>query len=883
MFGNECTILWVADAGVSGTRQYWQSGRSRAKCRKGLTAVCELVAQGLVGFVFVYKFSRLARSMKVWLDFKRYYLDTYGVRVISTSEGYDTSNPADVALINILMLFAQMEVDNTSQVIADSIRKRREEGYAHSPVFGWRWQKDFLRFKGGLRKNIERHPEDWITVRRIFDMCISGMTPLQIAKELMRLGIKTAKGNAKWIPRDVRNVMDKPAHRGLIVAPDGNLIQGQHYGQRIIEESEFEQVQAVLEADKPGPRCSYLSEEEVFYRNIIFCKLCGAKIAVRGPGQSGGYWNMYNCPGSIPGREHTHFSVRSSEVTSRISQAINGLTSNSMLIEAIAASAMTDATREVDQLRKDEKRLAKALDHKDRLFSCHAQQALSLRDSSNQIKIARNTYREEKSRLQSELQAVQERLTTVRDQELRSAPAIDAVNRLAELWHNMDWTQRGELVKCLVENITLEPTPTHVVLNVKLMFCEPISHTIYVHRRSHKSKGLDGATAAQLTVAYYLMHGYSLQEIAKIQQCGLSTPGYYQALLMRRAGTNSVKTMLRMVKPIVEERQSDLLLGIRARPEQRKPLSERETQLISLVALGYPRPAILEQLGMTVQDYRSASSHIYNAWQVNNKSQLIVEAARRGFPIAVKHSRARKKTYFIAKAKKIVSKPVSVIGLVCQQPTNAATIADQKKAIKDACTVKLRNKCDMIWVDADSVSRDVSDDKTGIAAVKAIIEERKIHLVVAYDCDDIFDTLADWQSLLQSLISHDVRFISVGHRINSRRDLAELINGIERGQIDADLVGWKREESQRPQCKSSELTPRQQQVILLRAQGLTHREIAGKLSITLARVGFLLNKTFAKLGVSKATDALMFISEDVSKELGIDGQADPVTKSQGKR
>lgn len=630
MFGDSCTIIWVADAGVSGRRPYWKPGRNRNKCRRGLTAVSQLIETGEIDFVMVYKCNRLARSLRVWLEFSREHLEKYGVRFISASECYESSKPTDKMLIAVLMVFAEMEVDGTRQMVSDSIRKRKADGYVVRPAFGWRWQ-DRRRLERGKRQNIERDPVSWKIVRMIFDRCIAGVSSAEIARELMDAGIPTATGKREWIPRDIRNILLKPVHRGLTVDPEGQLIRGQHYAERIVEESEFLRVQEVLASEKRGPGCSYLSDEEKFCRDLIRCAWCASKIGARLVTSTSESRPVFACYGDVPGKKHAFFSVRASEVISRISLALREFSRSEAVLKTAAESAGAGTARQLERMRKDEKRLVKALKNKSDLFAYQAQQALGGQGTDVKLNAARDTYRAEKAELEAELSSVKADIERALSQQRHAAPAAEALRGLAQLWDAMDISKRIQLIECLVEDVTLEPTQTHVLLTLKLIFSEPVSYQIYVHRKSCKSKTLDGATAAQLTTAYYILQGLCMAQIAKIEGTGLGNLYTHKAALLRRAGTKDVDAMLRMVAPVVEERKHELLLGARGKPERRRPLTQMEERVVRLIASGVTRSKIMESLDISRQAFRTITTRIYDLWQVRNMSDLRDEARQRGY------------------------------------------------------------------------------------------------------------------------------------------------------------------------------------------------------------------------------------------------------------
>lgn len=95
--------------------------------------------RGLIGKVIVYKLDRISRSI---LDFSSM-MDTfgkYGVEFVSTTEKFDTSSPMGRAMLNICIVFAQLERETIQKRVADAYFARSQKGlYMGGQVpFGYR-------------------------------------------------------------------------------------------------------------------------------------------------------------------------------------------------------------------------------------------------------------------------------------------------------------------------------------------------------------------------------------------------------------------------------------------------------------------------------------------------------------------------------------------------------------------------------------------------------------------------------------------------------------------------------------------------------------------------------------------------------------------------
>lgn len=86
------------------------------------------IKQGKVARVIVYKLDRISRSI---LDFARMMdlFQTYGVEFISSTERFDTSTPIGRAMLNICIVFAQLERETIQKRVTDAYYSRCKRGF----------------------------------------------------------------------------------------------------------------------------------------------------------------------------------------------------------------------------------------------------------------------------------------------------------------------------------------------------------------------------------------------------------------------------------------------------------------------------------------------------------------------------------------------------------------------------------------------------------------------------------------------------------------------------------------------------------------------------------------------------------------------------------
>ena len=77
------------------------------------------IENGVIGKVVVYKLDRISRSI---LDFSNMMeqFGTHKVEFVSTTEKFDTSSPMGRAMLNICIVFAQLERETIQKRVADA-------------------------------------------------------------------------------------------------------------------------------------------------------------------------------------------------------------------------------------------------------------------------------------------------------------------------------------------------------------------------------------------------------------------------------------------------------------------------------------------------------------------------------------------------------------------------------------------------------------------------------------------------------------------------------------------------------------------------------------------------------------------------------------------
>jgi site-specific DNA recombinase len=174
------------DDGVSGTTDIGS--------RPGFSRLIEDLIQAPEGkkpfnVVAVYRIDRFARKLKILMDVIDLF-NQHGVKLLSANESIDTSTPFGRAILSIIGVIAELEIETMKQRTQDGRRQAVQKGV----VMGENATYGFIKNPDKTARVLE--PEAKV-VRMIFNLFITeSKTPQTIADELRRLQVLSPSSSA---------------------------------------------------------------------------------------------------------------------------------------------------------------------------------------------------------------------------------------------------------------------------------------------------------------------------------------------------------------------------------------------------------------------------------------------------------------------------------------------------------------------------------------------------------------------------------------------------------------------------------------------------------------------------------------------------------------
>ncbi len=222
---------------------YVDAGKSaKDQKRPQLQRLKRDIAANKIDMVICFKLDRITRSLKDFVDLWALFED-HGVDVISLREKFDSSSPTGIAMLQLIMVFAQLERSMTAERTYSIMRDRVERGlWNGGHILGY-------RSKTGEPGLLEIDEEGAALVRMIFDSFEELGSAGAVARRLSGKGIRypsyatrsgKQRGGNLFAKQKVTGILRNPVYIGKIRWGEA-VHDGSH--PKLITKEQFDRVQ----------------------------------------------------------------------------------------------------------------------------------------------------------------------------------------------------------------------------------------------------------------------------------------------------------------------------------------------------------------------------------------------------------------------------------------------------------------------------------------------------------------------------------------------------------------------------------------------------------------------------------------------------------------
>lgn len=260
--------------------------------RPAFQEMINAVRQHKFTHILVWKLDRISRNL---IDFANMYdeFKRLGVTFVSLNEQFDTSTAMGEAMLKIILVFAELERNMTSERVTSVMLNKATNGEWNGGrvPFGYTYDKKAKKF--------EINKSESAIVKKIYAMYANAKSLLVVSRALNESGTRTRAGKP-WSPVTVQKILNSPFYLGdYLYDKNGESIRVTNHHPAIIDKDTQSNVIEILTSQQRNAviHPSYNRKAIHIFAGLLECGNCGATMqATTGKQSNSGYVaSKYGC------------------------------------------------------------------------------------------------------------------------------------------------------------------------------------------------------------------------------------------------------------------------------------------------------------------------------------------------------------------------------------------------------------------------------------------------------------------------------------------------------------------------------------------------------------------------------------------------------------
>ena len=264
------------------------------------------VRTGEFSHILVWKIDRISRNL---LDFAAMYaeLKQLGVTFVSKNEQFDTSSAMGEAMLKIILVFAELERNMTSERVSAIMLSRANDGIWNGGKvpFGYTYDKEAKQFS--------ILDDEAKVVTHIYDLYETCRSLTTVAKTLNEKGVRSRTGKP-WNPTTIRTMLTNPFYAGtyrynyrdetrgksFAVKDSDEWVLVEDHHPAIVTRERQNYIASILQSKQrgwAGSSLTYQRKNTHIFAGLLRCGCCGSTMiaTVDRPRSDGWRPSMYMC------------------------------------------------------------------------------------------------------------------------------------------------------------------------------------------------------------------------------------------------------------------------------------------------------------------------------------------------------------------------------------------------------------------------------------------------------------------------------------------------------------------------------------------------------------------------------------------------------------
>lgn len=162
--------------------------------------------------VIVYRLDRISRSILDFAEMMNLF-QKLNVDFVSATEHFDTSSPMGRAMLNICIVFAQMERETIQQRVSDAYESRSQKGFYMGGKIPYGYRKVPTTINGIKTSMYEAEPQEAEDIKLIYQLYSKPSATLgDVLRQLVERGINVNRRGRTWNTARLSEIMRNPAY-----------------------------------------------------------------------------------------------------------------------------------------------------------------------------------------------------------------------------------------------------------------------------------------------------------------------------------------------------------------------------------------------------------------------------------------------------------------------------------------------------------------------------------------------------------------------------------------------------------------------------------------------------------------------------------------------
>lgn len=444
-------------------REEGESGKSLD--RPALQQLLARVRARDIDLLLVTRIDRLSRSLLDFYEVHRLFEDN-GVQFVSLNETFDTSSAVGRAMLKLVLVFAELEREQTAERTRTAMKARAERGL-------WNGGHPPLGYDSEGNGHLTINPAEAELVKLIFARYEEMRSTVTLARWLNEHGHRQKvyvsrrrgkTGGRKFSVSTVQGMLKNRLYLGEI-DHKGETFEGQH--DALIEREAFERVQGIIATNHKGAHGPPLrAQYDYLLTGVLRCS-CGHALTTSAGNGRGGRYHYYRCVGiqKKPGHECAVRQVRAERIDEAVMEIVRETARDPRLLAEAVEEANRMAREQVDPLRQRVETLRREQAEAEAEGQRVLHQILSagIGASATAKKLLADV-EDRQAQLRAALNQAEGELATREAEHLDLEVIVDAIRGFDVAFDHLTLAEKREFLQLMCKQVVVEPDQVTVEL-----------------------------------------------------------------------------------------------------------------------------------------------------------------------------------------------------------------------------------------------------------------------------------------------------------------------------------------------------------------------------------------------------------------------------------